>query len=268
MVEDIAPREPLERALRYWWVIALAMIAGGLIGWSISRLSPPVYEARAGYRVTLDEDSLLAELHKTDPGAELTYDMKAPYLTPVALVFYTPEVRSAVEEKARSEGLDFPKDGFRTGQLYLDQHGTQWTIVVRHEDSDTAAKLANLWVATADEQLKRAQEQAILAVSFKAQLALLDNCLSKASLADVNRCAGTSFIDSAEMQAYHQDLASRMQDAFAASEGISTLVNIDRGQVAEPPARPLYYSAGLLMVAGSLLGLILGGVAVQRLHRR
>jgi hypothetical protein len=265
MVEDITPRESLERALRYWWVIALTMLVGGFIGWSIGCFSAPVYEARADYRVTLDEAVLLAELRKTDPDAELTYELRAPYLTPVALMFYTPEVRSAVKELALEEGLDFPEDGFRSGQLSLDQRRSDWTIIVRHSDSETAAKLANLWSATADEYLQRAHKQAVLAALLKLELDLLPKCFSNTTLADANQCAGTFFADAAEMQTYYQDLDRRYQEALSASDGISTLVNYNRGTAAEPPLRPIYYSTGLLAVVGSLLGLIIGGVLIQRL---
>jgi hypothetical protein len=265
MVDDISPRDSLELVLRYWWVIALAMIVGGLIGWGVSRFSAPVYEARAGYRVKLDDDTLLAELRKTIPEVELTYDVRAPYLAPVALAFYTPEVRAAVEKQAVAEGLDFPKDGFRTRQLSLDQRGSDWMIVVRHRNPDTAAKLANLWVAIADEHLRRAQEQSVLAESLKMQIALLSKCFSEASLAEANRCGGTSFADTTEMQSHLLDLNNQYQDALTASEGISTLVSFVRGAVAESPVRPVYYSTGLLVLAGSLLGLIVGGLIAQRM---
>jgi hypothetical protein len=265
MVEDISPRDSLEHVLRFWWVIALAMIFGGLLGWGISRYTPPVYEARAEYRVTLDDDALLAELHMTKPDAELTYDIRAPYLSPVALAFYTPEVRSAVEGQARSQGLDYPVDGFKNGQLTLDQRRSNWTVIVRHNDSKTAAKLANLWITLADEYLQNAHEQAVLAESLKLQMSLISQCFLNASLAEGNQCAGTSFSDPTEMQAQYQNLDRQYQDAFSASEGVSMLVRFEPGAVADPPVRPVYYNTGWLMLAGCLLGLILGGITAQKL---
>lgn len=265
MVEDISPRDSFEHVLRYWWVIALAMILGGLLGWSISRFSPPVYEARAEYRVTLDDDTLLAELHETNPEAELTYDIRAPYLAPVALAFYSPAVRSAVEEQARSQGLDFPVEGFKNGQLILDQRRSDWTVIVRHNDRKTAARLANLWIALADEYLQNAHAQAALAESLKLQMSLISKCFLNTSLAGGNRCAGTSFSDPAEMQAQYQDLDRQYQDAFSASEGVSMLVRFEPGAAAIPPVRPVYYNTSWLMLAGCLLGLILGGITAQKL---
>jgi hypothetical protein len=265
MVEDISPRDSLEHALRYWWVIAMTMIIGGIVGWGVARFSAPVYEARAGYRVTLDEEAVLAEAQKTNPQAELTYVLRAPYLTPIALVFYAPEVRLAVREQALAMGLDFPEDGFRTGQMTLDQRRSDWTVIVRHYDSETAAKLANLWVAIADERLKNAHVQAATAASLKLQLAMLSKCFMDSSLADGNQCASTSFTSSMEMQGHFQDMDNQYQKAFSTSEGVSTLVSFDRSTVAEPPVRPVYYSTGILMVAGSLLGLIIGGLFVIRL---
>jgi hypothetical protein len=265
MDKEISPRESLERVLRYWWVIALAIMVGGMAGWVIGHYSSPVYEARAGYRVTLDEDAVLAELHKTKPDAELTYDIRAPYLAPVALVFYTPQVRAAVQEQAIAGGLDFPKDGFRTGDLFLDQHGNEWTAIVRHKDPDTAAQLANLWIKIADEQLHSAHEQAVLAASLKIKNDVLTKCFSNVGLAEANKCAGTSFASLDDMQISYKDLDRQYQDALTASDGISTMVNFQPGTQATPPARPVYYNTGLLMLIGSLIGLIIGGVIVQRL---
>jgi hypothetical protein len=265
MVEDISPRDSLEHALRYWWIIAVAMIIGGIIGWSIARFSAPVYEARAGYRVTLDEEAVLAEAQKTNPEAELTYELRAPYLTPVALVFYALEVRDAVEKQALADRLAFPEDGFRNGQLSLDQRRSDWTIIVRHNDSETAAKLANLWVSTANQFLQEARKQAVLAESIKIQLVLLSQCFPDSSLAEGNQCAGTSFSNSTELQVHYQELDHQYQNALSASEGISTLVSFEPGAVAQQPLLPVYYNTGLLLLAGSLLGLIFGGVIVQKL---
>jgi hypothetical protein len=67
------------------------------------------------------------------------------------------------------------------------------------------------------------------------------------------------------MQVYFQDLNRRFQEAVSESEGIGILVSFGRGASAEPPLRPVYYNTGLLMLAGSLLGLIVGGIVVQKL---
>jgi hypothetical protein len=265
MDKDISPSESLERVLRYWWVITLAMMVGGMVGWLIGHYSSPVYEARAGYRVTLDDDAVLTELHKTKPDAELTYDIRAPYLAPIALLFYTPEVRAAVQEQAIAAGLNFPKDGFRTGELFLDQHGNEWTAVVRHKDPDTAAQLANLWITIADEQLRTAHEQAVLAASLKLKIDVIAKCFNNAGLSEANQCAATSFASLDDMQTSYGDLARQYQDALTASDGISTMVNFQPGTRATPPARPIYYNIGSLMLIGSLIGLIIGGVIVQRL---
>ena len=265
MVEDISPRDSLEHVLRYWWVIAMAMIIGGIVGWSISRFSTPVYEARAGYRITLDDEAVLAEAQKINPLAELTYELRAPYLTPVALVFYAPEVRNAVEKQALADGLAFPEDGFRNGQLALDQRRSDWTIIVRHSNSETAAKLANLWVSTADGHLREARKQAALAESIKIQLQLLSQCFLDSNLADGNHCVGMSFSNIADFQVRYQELDRQYQNALLASEGITTLVNFEPSVVAQAPIRPVYYNTSLLMLAGSLLGFIFGGVIVHKL---
>jgi hypothetical protein len=265
MIEDISPRDSLEHLLRYWWIVAVAMTLGGLLGWGIGQISPPVYEARAEYRVLLDDEALLAELHKTKPEAELTYVDRAPYLTPVSEVFFMPEIRMAVQERALAAGLDFPPDGFRNGQLTLDNRRSDWKVIVRHSNSETAAQLANLWVDVADGYLRNAREQSVLAASLKLHLNLLSKCFESSSLSDGNHCAGTSFSSPDEVERRYQEVDSLYQAAFSAGEGISPLVSFEPGEAAEAPLRPIYYNTGLLMLMGSLLGLIVGGVIVQKL---
>jgi hypothetical protein len=265
MIEDISPQNSFEHLLRYWWIVALAMILGGLLGWSIGRISTPVYEARAEYHVLVDDEALLVELHKTNPEAELTYADRAPYLTPVSEVFYSTKVRAAVQEQALAAGLDFPLDGFRNGQLTLDNRRSDWMVIVRHSDSETAAQLANLWVAVADGFLRNAREQSVLAASLKLHLNLLSRCFENSNLSDGNRCAGTSFSSPDEMEMQYQERDRLYQAALSASEGVSTLVSFEPGKAAEAPLRPIYYNTGLLMLVGSLLGLIVGGVVVQKL---
>ena len=265
MAKDISPRESFDRVLCYWWVVALTMAIGGLIGWGVGQISTPVYEARAEYRVLLNDDALLAELQKTGPVEELTYVDRAPYLTPVSEAFYSQEVRRAVQEQALAAGLDFPQDGFRNGQFTLDNRRSDWLVIVRHHDSETAARLANMWIAAADGFLKDAREQSISAASLKLRLDMLTRCFENSSLRDGNRCAGTSFSSLDEMGMQYQEMDRLYQAAFSASDGISPLVSFEPGKAADAPFRPVYYNVSLLMLAGSLAGLIVGGVIVQKL---
>ena len=265
MVEDISPRDSLDHVLRYWWVIALVMIASGLIGWVIGQISTPVYEARAEYRVHLNDDALLDELQKTRSIDELSYVDRAPYLTPVSEAFFNQEVRQTVQEQALDAGLDFPLDGFKNGQFTLDNRRSDWLVIVRHRDSDTAARLANMWIAAADSLLKNAREHSVSAASLKLQLNLLTRCFENSSLSDGNRCAGTSFSSLDEMGMQYQELDRLYQVDFSKGDGISPLVSFEPGSAADAPARPVYYNTSLLMLVGSLVGLIVGGVTVQKL---
>ena len=57
-MNDLSPYESFERILRRWWVVAACMVIGGMLGWGLSFLLRPIYEARANYLVQIDTEQL------------------------------------------------------------------------------------------------------------------------------------------------------------------------------------------------------------------
>ena len=51
---EFTPYEYFDRAISLWWLVALATILGGAIGYLFYKLNPPLYEANATYIVTID----------------------------------------------------------------------------------------------------------------------------------------------------------------------------------------------------------------------
>ena len=85
------------------------------------------------------------------------------------------------------------------------------------------------------------------------------------SLAEGNQCAGTSFSTWMKCRRNTGSLTASTRKLYPPVEGVSTLVSFEPGVVAQAPIRPVYYNTGWLMLIGSLLGLIVGGVVVQKL---
>jgi hypothetical protein len=51
---EFSPYEYFERLMSLWWLVLLAIILGGTLGFIFYHLHPPVYEATATYFVTID----------------------------------------------------------------------------------------------------------------------------------------------------------------------------------------------------------------------
>jgi uncharacterized protein involved in exopolysaccharide biosynthesis len=47
MIQEFSPRDEIIHSLRGWWILAVFMILGGLAGYIVHRVEPPVYQAKA-----------------------------------------------------------------------------------------------------------------------------------------------------------------------------------------------------------------------------
>jgi uncharacterized membrane-anchored protein YhcB (DUF1043 family) len=52
--DEFSLYDHFDRVFSLWWVVALATLLGGVIGYLFYQLNPPVYEAKATYNVTID----------------------------------------------------------------------------------------------------------------------------------------------------------------------------------------------------------------------
>jgi hypothetical protein len=264
-MNDFSPQDAFDRTLRFWWVVAITMVIGGLLGWSLSFLFPPVFEAIANYQVKLDEEALLAQMVSQKPDAELDYITREKYLSPVELMFYKKEIRDDLAEQAQIAGLNYSPDQFNVSDFNLDRRGWSWAVVVRNRDAETAAKLANLWLQVVDRRLSQLREQSVKAHALNISIRTLASCFDGRDLAEANRCAGTSYANSEEAATNLQALESQYASISGASEGISELVTFEVINLAQVPAHAVLYRTGMLALVGSLLGLIAGVFIIQRL---
>ncbi len=54
-LDEFNPYKYFMNLLRYWWVVFLAALLGGVVGFIFFQFHPPIYEATATYLVTIDQ---------------------------------------------------------------------------------------------------------------------------------------------------------------------------------------------------------------------
>ena len=54
MDQEFVPLDAFQRTFKYWWVIALLAVAGGLFGYAFHRFFPPEYDAVARFEGPID----------------------------------------------------------------------------------------------------------------------------------------------------------------------------------------------------------------------
>jgi hypothetical protein len=262
-MNDLSPLDMLERTLHRWWILVALMVLGGMTGWVFSLFRHPVYEATAVYQVSLDEQQLV-ELGRLAPDeVPLEFSDQNIFLSPVADVFYDPAVLANLLASARSQNIQLPAGDLDLANFTLDRRGTQWFVTVRSADPATAVQLADLWLTTVDAVLRVASAHSAQYISLQLQHNSVQKCFAEMDFQQANQCAGTSFAAPADLDTYLNGLETQMISEQQAGGGIDPAISFVIVSQAETPSHPVLYSVSLLMVAGSLIGLVAGMILVQ-----
>jgi len=262
---DISPRRTYERLLRSWWVITIGLILGGLAGWLYTRFQPPVYEATAAYDVSLDQQQIAARLNLGPEKLPLVSTAQNVYLAPVVDVFDAPGVRARLVNDANAQGIKLQDEDVNGENFYLDRRGVRWFLSVRNTDPVAAAKLANLWLAAADPVIREAQAHTAQSRFLQLQRDAIQKCFSEMDFTRANQCAGTAFSAPSALEEYLNSLEQQISSEAQAGRSIDPAITFVVGRQAEPPSQPILYNTSLIILAGSLIGLLVGILAVSQI---
>jgi uncharacterized protein involved in exopolysaccharide biosynthesis len=243
------PRDDLAAALRWWWLIALFMIAGGCLGWLIHLTQPPVYETRAVLSTTIN-------FART---GELTDTEEDNAIGIVGDVITSTDVLEKTVTAAEAIGLHITQPELKN-MLYAERTDTDWYFRVRHTDPQVAASVANLWSEQAYNTLIAALQHAIQAEALQRRADRLADCVEQVSLAPV-----TAVCQDLDFTAVQQNLSDTSKQAVAeleASLGVSPAMTFLLSQRADIPSEPSRNGQNTLVLAGALAGMIVGLVVV------
>lgn len=266
-MNDLSPRDMLERALRLWWFIAAGIILGGSLGWIFTRFHRPVYTAIAIYRVQLDQQMIADRNHIPANDLPLDFPAQDVYLAPAASVFDLsaamvapgrPNTRTQLIAAAKAEGIELTEADITSTNFNVDRRGIDWLVIVQSTDPARAAKLANLWVNAADANLRQAQTHYAHFLDLQTQRDAIQKCFAGLDFTQANACAGTNFASRAELESYQSNLQQQIQSEQVAGESIDPALSFSFMQPAQPPSSAFLYRTTLVILAGGLIGFLLG----------
>jgi uncharacterized protein involved in exopolysaccharide biosynthesis len=266
-MNEINLRDGLLKFLRYWWVLVLVMLAGGMAGLAIGQSLSPVYEATAFYEVDLDEPAVLARNGLTDLNS-LDYARANTYLSPIYSVFFSPETEQALISVAVQSGIMVGVGSVHEPDYYVDRRGVVWLVTVRDADPEKAAFLASAWLQIVNDTVHDQLAHANAAEDLIALRRLVDTCLQDRTLDEVNQCAGTAFQTVTELEAFQADLNARIFDEQESAEGIEPVFRAEISDPAQASGLAVLYRHAVLMAAGSLLGLLVGILVLPLMGKR
>lgn len=245
MQQEISAVDEFFRFLRRWWLVALLTVLGGCLGWFFHAVRPPMYEAVATFSVVLNLPESVPPLDEREQDQAIGVFK--------ALITAT-SVTETVHAEAQARNI--PAEALALNRrVFIERRQSQIDLIVRHEDPQTAAAIANLWADQAYAVMVDAYGHALKAYTLGQYQQSLMRCIQAEKPASDNLCTLES-LDA--LEARLQEVDTERQAELLASQALLPTLKFELLQRAEPPQEPVAYAAATLLLAGALIGCVLG----------
>jgi capsular polysaccharide biosynthesis protein len=252
-MSEFSPFETLTRFTQRWWWLVIATVLGGLIGWIASSIIKPVYEAGAELYVNINEAQYAVD-HDLQAVDSLEREVA---MYPVSDFLYESDVINGVAAQAKSQGIALDADHF-VKEFFLSRIYTRWLLIVRRDNPQEAAVLANAWADATLNALNAAYTHAVTAHAIQLELLAFNACFKEQDFATANTCAQTSFATRADFESYLNDLTARYNTEQTAAHNLDYNLSFRLEHPATTPAEPSLYRTPWLILAGTFIGFIAG----------
>jgi hypothetical protein len=250
-LDGFSPAAALENALRWWWIIVFLVVAGGAAGWLVHSMRPPLYEAVGHISAGIDYVS-------TGPMTQYSEDVA---LNAIGNIVISITVMEQVVEQVNLEGYPITLDELIKMSV-VERRFTTWDLQVLNKDPKAAVFIASTWADVSRAALLESYQHAILADQYQRTTQALERCLVEASVAEEAPviCSPERF------QELQEDLALAGEQIYAervASQGLFSGLVIGPENATTSADAPVVYGRSQLVLAGGVIGLLLGSWLVQ-----
>lgn len=228
---------------RWYWLVT-AMIIGGLLGWGVSTLKKPIYEANAVFTVTIDY---------TQTGA-LTDVEEDQAMRGVGDIIFSDEVVSATLAALQQKGLELSRDEFFDDAVF-DREEFRWAIRYRDESPEIALQVITAWQEQADRILKSSLEHARLAASYQRVLNGLELCLQRSTRTS-EALVDCSVENLDEITTAISNTSSLVESELAQSRGLFSALSVVLSDQGDLPVKPVRYQTNIQVLSGMVIGLL------------
>jgi uncharacterized protein involved in exopolysaccharide biosynthesis len=260
---EFTPHETMNHIFSHWWIVAVMAILGGLLGWAIHFLQPPVYEATAVLTVTMDFTQ-----------RELTQYEQDYAFSAAGAIIDSSAVKDQIIIKAQAAGISITQSAL-AASVFSEGKQSVWELHVRNQDPQVAAELANIWAQVAEETLNTALEHAMQVEQLQVQIDLLSACLPVAPGVTVpgaqpgpapRDCERYSLT---EIHTLIQSWTDELAQQKSLTQGILSTLEFALTSSALIPETPVLYNQASLALAGTMIGFVLslwvaGSLKAQR----
>lgn len=245
MDNDLIPVQILQKIMRRWWMIALVMILGGLLGLLFSQFHPRIYESKATVSTVVD----YAFLDKLDDWEE------DQIFETIGDVIVSTEVKDQVLARAAETGINYSAAEM-SANFSADRQDTRWMLRVRDADAEKAQALNSFWAEAALSKLAELRQNSFLSISVQQSLDALTACLANKVLVDPS-AALCPELDVAQVKARIDQIASDPDLKMIWHSLALAHTSFDLTEESTV-ASPVLFGRNISVLAGSLIGLIVG----------
>lgn len=249
--DEIHPIDTITRSIRYWWIMVALILLGALVGLILHSFTQTVYEARVEVNFSLD-------YNRTGPLTQFQEDYAVEV---IGTTIDTPLILQVVADQVNSQGIAISPQELAASSN-LERRMYTWIIRVSDTDPSRANAVAEQWASVADEQIAQAYQHAVIADQLQRKLDSSEVCLAQLPAADLisPSCNGTSLED---LQSRLSSVSAEIQVHRAASFGLAPYLLISEAEVVPASSQPVRSGKNSMMLAGSLIGAILGFVTLS-----
>lgn len=235
------------RAMKRWpWILSLSLL-GALGGFLFSLLHPPRYQAEALLGVSI-------HYGVTQPLALVVEDRALSRMATLVMADTTLEqvLEQLSSEVRNARGWERPSD--MRPMLRLEQRLSEWALIAFDEDPKIASSVAQTWAEVTLEVFDEANEHAwraseLLVGSFIVEC---QESMEQGKPMQVWECV--SYPLGVEAQALQEELETEIE----LSRGMLPNISYELIRDAGVPTRPILWKRGWLVLAGTVMGFIVG----------
>ncbi|HLE03204.1 MAG TPA: hypothetical protein VI729_01130 [Anaerolineales bacterium] len=243
--EDIAPTRLLRLLLVGWkWIILGAFVGAGL-GWGMTFIRTPRYEASAVLSIGFD----YARVNEMDDPVTNYVVLRVR-----DLLLSDETMQRAVDTLGETPGLaQIPSDPVALrSQIRLAEEDSRWQLVSWASTPEAAAAIANSWAESALVSLAQAMLHAIRAADLEAAV-YRAGCKLTEDPAAPGQVIWLCTLSDGSVDP--DTLPVALLEETTLSRGLLPAMSFSLLQRAEPPAAPVLWGRGTLILAGTLLGM-------------
>jgi hypothetical protein len=242
----ISTHDVLHRLIQRWWLALAVGVVGAAIGLCLSTFIPARYEAIAVITISIDYG-------RTE---ELDLVVEDRVLDRVWVLFTSLETLEETQSQLQREhgGDDAWKDlPALEEHIRLDGYFSRWYFIGVDPDPVRAAWIANAWRDVSFSRLEEAMDHAWTAQAI--QGVKFDVTCVEANQGQPVEAIWQCYTFGPDVT---QDQINGLRSEIDASHGILPVLSYEIGESATPPGMPVQWQRGVLVLAGGMLGLIIG----------